>query len=477
MATIPETLAIGWTFHQAGDLPRAAQTYRQVLESDPGFAQAWCLLGAVNQVMGKLDESVANYQEALRLAPDLAEARNNLGLALYNQGMTDEALASYREALRLKPDYPDAHNNLGNALQSQGALDEAAACYRRALAIDRAHADAHHNLGNTLRALGLLDEALLSYERALWIRPDQAQFHLSRALLWLHMGDFQRGWPEFEWRWKCPEYSLPPFRQPIWDGTPLNGRTLLLFADHGMGDTIQFIRYAPIVKQRGGRVIVACRRPLARILTTAPGIDHVVAEGDPLPEFDVYAPVMSLPRILGLTQSPAIPYLAADPKLVEHWKRELGPLPELKIGLAWQGNPSYRKDRQRSFNLAQLAPIARVPGVRLYSLQRAPGSAQIPEVAESFQVTDLGTHLGDFMDDAAVMANLDLVISAETSLAHLGGALGIPVWVALSFNPDWHWPADRPESTWYPTLRLFRQKSWGNWDEVFERMAGELSKK
>lgn len=477
MATIAESLTAGWTFHRAGDLSRAAGIYREVLEADPANAHAWCLLGAIHHAQGDHDATISSYEIALRLEPNHAEARNNLGFALAVQGLTDEAIAHYREALRIKPEYADAYNNLGTALHVVGEIDEAIACYERAIELDCAHADAHHNLGILRRATGRLDEALASYERALWIAPDRPQFHLSLGILLIAMGDFERGWREYEWRWRCPEFSLPSFHQPIWDGSPLRGRTILLYPDHGMGDTIQFIRYAPIIKRMGGRVIACCQRPIARVLATCPGIDQLVTEGDPTPAFDVYVPLMSLPRILGTTVNtvPAdVPYLHADPRLVDRWRDELRPFEGFKIGVAWQGNPQYPNDRDRSFPLSALEPIARLPGVRLFSLQRGLGREQIEAHAESLGLIDLAGRFTDFMDNAAAMRSLDLVIVPDTSLSHLAGSLGVPVWLALCLAPDPRWMTGREDSVWYPRHRLFRQTAPGHWDDVFARMAAEL---
>jgi Tfp pilus assembly protein PilF len=477
MATINDALAIGWKLLQAGDLARAEQVYRKVVEIDPAVVQAWYLLGAVTQLQGKVDLAVTSYQHVLRLEPGHVEALNNLGVALQSQGKIEEATACLRQAIEFKPDYADAQSNLGNALQEQGQLDLAVACYRRAIDLKPVFFDVHNNLGNALRASGRLVESVASYDRALELKPDHAQVHLSRALCWLQMGDFERGWAEYEWRLKCKEFSIPAFRQPLWDGSPLEGRAILLYADHGLGDSLQFIRFAPLVKVRGGRVIVACRQALARLLATCRGIDHVVAEGSLLPDFDVYAPLMSLPRVFGTTVTaiPAeVPYLTADEALVEQWYRELEPLSGFKIGIAWQGNPHNRRDRQRSFRLAQLEPLACVRGVRLFSLQKGVGTEQIGELCGRFAVTDLGSRLADFMDSAAVMRNLDLVITPDSSLAHLAGALGVPTWVAIPFAADWRWQTEREDSPWYPTIRLFRQNRAGKWDDIFERMAAKL---
>jgi Tfp pilus assembly protein PilF len=479
MATIPEVMALGWRYVQAGDWSRAEEVYRKVLEANPCVAQAWYLLGAVNQVRGQLDESVAHYEQALRLVPDFAEVHNNLALTLQRRGKRAEAVSHLRLAIQSKPDYAEAFNNLGNALQDQGELDEAIACYQRAIHLDPNYAEAHNNLGNALRAGGQLGGAVASYDRALQLQPDHAQVHLSRALAWLQMGDYDRGWPEYEWRLKCPEYAIPMFRQPLWDGAPLRGRAILLYADHGLGDALQFIRYAPLVQDRGGRVLVASRRPTARLMASCRGIEQVVSEGEDLPPFDDYAPLMSLPGILGTTVAriPAeVPYLAADAALVAQWRSELAALDGFRIGIAWQGNPQYQTDRRRSFRLALFERVACVPNVRLFSLQKGFGREQLDEVESRFAVTDLDNRLDDFMDTAAVMMNLDLVIAPDTSLAHLAGALGVPVWVALPFVSDWRWMTDRDDSPWYPTMRLFRQKRWGDWEGVFERIAGELEK-
>ena len=356
MATAQERLVIGWNLIQAGDLTGAREFFRGLTQTEPSFVQAWYLLGAVNQLQGNITESLANYERVLRLDPNNVEALNNLGVALQSVGMPDEAAASLRIALWNKPDYAEAHSNLGNALKDQGDLEGAVACYRRAIEIDPNYFDAYNNLGNGLRAQGHLAESVSCYEKALELKPGDPQMHLNRALAWLQMGDFERGWPEYEWRLKCKEYAIPAFQQPQWDGAPLEGRTILLYADHGLGDTLQFIRYAPLVKERGGHVIVACRKPIARLVASCPGVQQVIPEGSLVPEFAVYAPVTSLPMIFGTTLSsvPArVPYLAADAALVSRWRDELSSPGAFKIGVAWQGNPRYRRDSERSFRLSK----------------------------------------------------------------------------------------------------------------------------
>ena len=477
MATIQDALAIAWKLFQAGDLAGALRVYSKVVEIEPRVVAAWQMIAAIHQLQGRLDQAITSYEQVLGLDPNHVEALNNLGVALHSQGKIESALDCLQRAARLEPDYADAHSNLGNVLQEQGKLDEAVASYRQALRLEPAYFDALNNLGNTLRAQGKLAESAAAYERALHVKPDNPQVRMSRALCWLQMGDFERGWAEYEWRLNCKEFSIPAFRHPRWDGSPLQGRPILLYADHGLGDSIQFIRYAPMVKARGGRVIVACQAPLARLMATCPGVDQVVAEGSLLPDFAFYAPLMSLPRIFGtsLASIPAqVPYLAAETALVEQWHRELGQGGGFRIGIAWQGNPRYLRDRQRSFRLGQLEPLAHFAGVRLFSIQKGFGIEQIAELDGRFAVTDIGSRFTDFMDTAAVMREIDLVITLDSSLAHLAGALGAPAWVAIPIAADWRWLTEREDSPWYPTMRLFRQKRWGDWDEVFERMAGEL---
>ncbi|MHB1560332.1 MAG: tetratricopeptide repeat protein [Isosphaeraceae bacterium] len=477
MTTIDELMAAGWRSFEAGDLDGAIGWYGRVLEQQSETAWAWYMLGGIAQLRGRLADAEACYRRAIRLAPDLPDAHNNLAVALQATGRGDEALDSLRRAIVLRPDYAEAYNNLGNVLHDRGALNEAIGAYHRALSLRPDYVEAHHNLGNVLRSAGRTAESIACFDRALALRPDAAMIHLSRAMALLEMQDYRRGWPEYEWRLKCPRWEIPRFDRPMWDGGPLEGRTILLYADHGLGDSIQFIRYAPMVRDRGARVVVSCPGAAARLLATCEGVELVVVDRTPLPEFDVYAPLMSLPGLLGTDAASipvSVPYLSADPVLVRSWAAALPATDELCIGVAWQGNPTHPRDRFRSFPLERLAPIAARPGVRLYSLQKAHGRQQLAALAGRFLVDDLADSLGDLMDTAAVVSSLDLVIAADTSVAHLAGALGVPVWVALPFAADWRWIPRRDDNPWYPTMRLFRQRDWGDWDDVFARMAAAL---
>ena len=468
---------LGAVLREQGKLDEAVACCRRALQLKPNDAEIHNNLGAALNEQGKLDEAVACYRGALQLKPDYAEAHNNLALAFKDQGKLDEAVACCRRALQWKPDFVQAHNNLAATLSQQGKLDEAIACCRRALELKPDYAEAHNNLGLALNKQGKLDEANACYRRALELKPGYADAHVNQSMLWLLTGDFPRGWPEYQWRWKAKPSECRDFSQPLWDGQPLEGRTILLHAEQGRGDTIQFVRYAALVKQRGAVVIVECPRPLLSLLTSCAGIDRLVARGEELPPFDVQAPLLSLPGIFqtALGEIPAtIPYLFADPVLVEHWRQELSGIAGFKIGIAWQGNPKYPSDRDRSLPLGCFEPLARCCGVQLLSLQKDFGTEQLQEVAQRFPVIDLGSRLdeasGAFMDTAAVMMNLDLVVTSDTAVAHLAGALGVPVWVALPLVPDWRWLLDRSDSPWYPTMRLFRQERRGDWPGVFRRI-------
>jgi tetratricopeptide (TPR) repeat protein len=456
---------------------------QQALRLQPNYAQAHVNLGNACGWLGRGDEAIACFHRALKLDPDLAEAHNGLGAALAALDRLDAAIAHYRAALRLKPDFAAAYYNLGLALFKQTNWDDAAAALQQALRLQPNRAETHYRLGGALGEQGKLEEASDCFQRALELKPDYAEAHWAFAYGKLLDGDFEKAWPEYEWRWRLKESSPRPFDPPVWDGSPLSGRTILLHAERGLGDTIQFIRYAAVVKRLdGGTVIVECPKSMVVLLAGCPGIDRLVAAGSELPPFDVHAPLLSLPRILNTTLAtvPAdIPYLRANAKLVDMWQGQLARYPGFKVGIAWQGNPRYARDRQRSVRLTHFARLARLEGICLISLQKGPGTEQLHEGENPFGVIDLSNELdmstGAFMDTAAVMKNLDLVIAPDTAVAHLAGALGVPVWLALSYVPDWRWLLEREDSPWYPSMRLFRQTQLGDWNGVFERMAQRLS--
>jgi tetratricopeptide (TPR) repeat protein len=473
---------LGFVFDLQQKYDEAIAHYREALRLNPLHDNAHYNLAIVLHKQGKLDEARAGFQQALRVKPDDVAAQNNLGVVLMDLGQVNDAVLCFRQALRLDTNHVEALTNLGNAVARQDKLDESIRCYEQALRLKPNSAAAWTNLGNVRRQQGRFDEALACYARALSHDPGHAETHLNRAHLLLLLGQWAQGWPEFEWRWQTTGFIRPNFRQPRWDGSPLAGRTLLVLAEQGLGDTLHFIRYAPLVKQLGGKVIVQCQPPLLRLLAGQPGIDLLCAAGSPSPTFDCYVPLLSLPGLFhtSVNNVPAtVPYLQPDTALVSHWRQELHPLEGFKVGIAWQGNPAFPGDSQRSLPLAQFECLSKVPGVRLISLQKGPGTDQLRTVTGQFSVLDLSSRLdeanGPFMDTAAIMKDMDLVIASDTAVAHLAGALGVPVWVPLPWIPDWRWLLQREDSPWYPTMRVFRQTTSGRWDDVMDRLAAELT--
>lgn len=351
-----------------------------------------------------------------------------------------------------------------------------------AVALHPDHAGAWNSLGLTLHQQGELDAAVACYSRAHQLDPDNVEVRWNRALAWLVQGDFERGWPEYEWRWKSPKAeSLPYSERPRWDGSPLGGAPILLHANQGLGDTIHFIRYAPLVKARGGTVIVQCQPELIPLLSNCVGIDLLAANEEPPPIFAVQAPMLSLPGILGTTVETIpseVPYITADPTLVAQWGKRLSSVKGCRVGIIWQGNPKHYWDHRRSFSLNYFEQLTRIDGVRLISLQKSSGVEQLDAASGRFPIIALGGHFDDaggaFTDTAAVLNHLDLVITPDTAVAHLAGAMGVPTWMALCFSSDWRWLRERNDSPWYPSLRLFRQERLGDWEGVFARMADDL---
>ena len=478
--SLQELLIQGLQLHQADQYPQAEAVLGQVVRTDPSNTDAWVLLAETCLLQGKFAEADAAYRCALRLRPLRAFDYVNHGVALLKRGLWDEAVASLRYAQNLEPRDFNVLNTLGVALKDQGNLDESVACLLQATRLAPGFADAFNNLGVALMSLGRHDEAGRSLQEALRLRPDFAEGHKTLGMVLLQQGDYANGWREYEWRLACPDCAPPSFDQPRWDGGPLQGRTILLYPEQGLGDTLQFIRYAPLLKERGGRVVVLCQANLIPLLFRCPGIDELVPYGT-LPRFDVHSSLVSLPGLFGTTLDtvPAqVPYLFPDAALVAQWGRDLGARTGIRVGIVWQGRLTHPNDRERSTRLVFFAPLARLPGVHLISLQKEPGSEQLGEVTEQFAVIDLGSQLdetsGAFMDTAAVMQCLDLVITVDTSAAHLAGALGVPVWVAQACAPDWRWQWDAESTPWYPTMRFFRQAERGKWEAAFERIAAAL---
>lgn len=481
MATVAAALASALEKHRRGELALAESMYREVLAREPRHAQALGLLGTLALQTSRLDEAIALLERSVAIEKAV-EPLCNLGSAYLKARRFQDALRVLDEAIRLDPRSAFAHLNRGLAQERLGQLDEAAAAYRRCLELHDTHVFALNNLGNVLRVQGRLDESLGYFERALSVDPSYARAHYNRSLVLLGLGRLAAGFDEYEWRLRCDAFRPRAFAQPTWDGSPLSDQTLLVYAEQGLGDTLQFVRYLPLVAGRCGRVIVEVPPVLIPLLEQS-GFRGLVPRGAALPHFDVQISLASLARVFGTTPEtiPAdVPYLAASPMLVERWRARLAQYDGFKVGIAWQGSPTYREDRYRSIPLACFAPLAEVPGVRLFSLQKGLGVEQISALPGGLGIVDLGSQIdnlaGAFMDTAAIVRNLDLIVSSDTACAHLAGALNARAWIALGFSPDWRWLTRRTDSPWYPSLRLFRQTSFGDWSEVFRSMAVELAR-
>jgi tetratricopeptide (TPR) repeat protein len=472
---------LGNALKDKGQLDEAISVYRQAIALRPKYAGAYGNLGVALKIKGEVDEAIASYQRAITLRPNYPEAYYNLGIALKEKGRLDEAVAAFRQAISQRPNFSEAYNNLGDALTDKGELNEAIAACRQAIAQKPSNAEAYYNLGNALVAQQRFDEAIDLYRQSIAIKPNRAEVHFNLASALLMRGEFQQGWEEYEWRWKLKEYQplLRNFPQPRWDGSGFEGRTLLLHAEQGLGDVLQFIRYLPIVAQRGGKIILECQAELQRLFQAVAGMCEIVVRGRPLPPFDLHCPLLSLPRVFGtdLSNLPkTLPYLSPEPALIDAWSRTLGPADgQMRVGLAWAGSPRFKGDRTRSMNLRQLAPFAAIRGIKFYSLQKGPAEEQAKNPPVGLELVDLGPGLKDFVDTAAAMSLMDLIITTDTSVPHLAGALGRPVWVMLQFVPDFRWLLERDDSPWYPTMRLFRQSARGDWDGVAARVAEALS--
>jgi tetratricopeptide (TPR) repeat protein len=484
VSTIAESLAQGLELHKRGELARAEPIYRAILAREPDHAEALHLLGLVALQTSRIAEALPLLEQAVARKPQDAERLGNLAVAYRLSGRPQDAVSTLDEAIRLKPCSAGAYYNRGLALYDLGRLDDVAADYRRTLELTGGnHASALNNLGDLERELGQFDAALAHLDAALALDPRDATAHYNRSLVLLSVGRLAEGFAENEWRLRLAAFRPREFSQPRWDGGPLRQETLLVYAEQGLGDVMQFVRYLPLVARRAERVHVEVPPAVVPLLNAA-GFRGLVAQGSPLPHFDAHVSLASLPAVFGTTLESipaAVPYLAADGPRVERWRGELARYDGLKAGIVWQGNPTFREDRFRSIPLAALAPLAAVPGVRLFSLQKGPGSEQLSQFAAAFRIVDLGSRHDNesatFADTAAIMRNLDLVVTSDTACAHLAGALNVPVWLALSRSPSWRWLQHRADSPWYPSARLFRQASFGDWASVFRSMAGALGER
>jgi tetratricopeptide (TPR) repeat protein len=504
--------------HRRGLLDEAAALYKRVLAMRPNQPDALHLLGRIADAkhepvsalalidraiaadgyiaafhvsrgsvllsLGRADEAKHALQQALRLDPDNAEAHNTLGNALLRSGERNASVESYRRALAIRPQYAEARNNLGSALRALGRLDEGETELRRAIELHPGYASALANLGLVLQEQARYGEALEACDKAISADPAHPAARGNRAMLLLLLGRLREGFAEYEWRWRMPGFATPhrEFPQPMWTGDALAGRTLFVHAEQGLGSAIQFVRYAGLAGAKGGRLLLECQRPLQRLFAHSlarPGgpVAEVITKGEVLPPFGCHAPLMSLPHLLGTTLDTIpgeAPYLTAPPDDIAAWRGRLSGAPRPRVGLVWAGNANHENDHNRSMPAQFLAPLVANRRATFFSLQ-VPAAPDAVAVFPAGSVVDLALMLRDFAETAAVIANLDLVISVDTAVAHLAGALARPVWLLLPYVPEWRWLLERDDSPWYPTMRLFRQGKAGDWESLVKRVTEVLS--
>jgi len=514
MADVSEKMAIAVRHHQAGRLDQAEHSYRSLLESAPDDPAVLHSLGvlahqrrendlavellekaiAINQnvpqfhnnlgialkALGKFEEAVTACEKAVALEPGYAQAFKNLGNALLSCGKSEKAVQAYRKVIALKPGCAEAYNDLAIVLAKQGNYDEAMANSARAIEIKPDYAHPYNTMASTCHMRGEFDKAIENCRKALQLKPDCPEAHNNLGMTLLLKGQFEQGWAEYAWRRLAGDVDhVNRLENPGWDGCCFKGKTLLIHCEQGMGDNIQFVRYLPMVKQRGGTVVFTAGSPLADLLRTVDGIDIILeAASDRLRnmKFDYCVSVLDLPGIFGTTAEtiPAkVPYIFAEPEKVRFWRSKVDG-DKFKVGIAWAGSQVHDNDRNRSCLLRDFLPLSGIEGVAVYGLQKGPATRQIEELAGDITVTNFGEQFKDFTDTAAAVENMDLIISVDTAVLHLAGAMGKPAWGLLPFVPDWRWMLDRADSPWYPTIRLFRQSQWGDWADVFGRVAGQL---
>ncbi len=468
---------LGNACRDCGRSDDAIAAYRDAIHLEPLMIAAHAGMGDVYRRKGDWVQSIAAYKAAIEIQPNIAEIQNNLGIALSDSGKPDDAIVCYRRAIELRPDFAKAHFNLGNALRDQDKLEEAIASYRRAVEIQPGFSEAHSNLGTALKASGQISAAIRAYDEAIRANPELPESHWNRSLAFLIQGDYERGWAEYEWRHRCASATNRPEIQ--WNGEDLNGKTILLHAEAGQGDTIQFVRYVPMVAGLGARIVLECQPELCRLLRGLAGLTAVIPFGQPVPAFDVHCPLMSLPRVFGtrLESIPReVPYLAPEPNISDRWKRILKPANgRRRIGLVWAGRSEHQYDRARSIMLRDLAPLAEIDGLEFYSLQKGAAAEQALDPPEGMKLINHTAMFTDFAETAGLVSNLDLVIAVDTAVAHLAAALGRPTWILLAYAPDWRWLLERLDSPWYPSIRLFRQESIGDWTGVIRDVCRNLA--
>ncbi len=473
---------------QRGKLGAAEEAYRQALAFRPRYAEALCGLGNVFRARGELRGAESCFLQALDARPELAEAACNLGDVLQASGRFDEAETYCRQALALRPDYPDALTNLAAVCKRLGRLDEAEAHCRQALALDPSHARAYGTLGTIANERGRLDEAEAHYRKALTLTPGERAGPFNLGALRLLRGDYREGLELYESRFETFVVgdlagSTGLFRSlgqvPRWRGESLAGRRLLVWTEQGLGDSLMVMRFFAQLGERGaGKVIVRCESPLQRVMAAMPGVDRTTTETEPVPfgEFDLHCPIMSLPLLFDARPDSLpnnVPYLSVPGPLRQHWRNRVSAIGKPTVGLAWAGSRSLRDDARRSIPLRRFSSLLGIGGIQLISLQKGDAAEQLRDCG--WEVPDWMDECADFLDTAALVVNLDLVIAVDTAVAHLAGALGRPVWLLNRFESEWRWGLGREDSPWYPTMRILRQPVPRDWDSVIAQVRADLA--
>jgi Flp pilus assembly protein TadD len=459
----------------AGKPGEAIRICRRFLMQEPRAARVHYALGIALNIAGQVEESIAEFRQAVALKADFYEALTNLGNVLVSAGRLGEAIEAFSEAVRLQPGLAEMHVNLSNVLRDSWRLKEAEVEGVKGVVLKPEMPEAQLCLGAVAACLGEFERAKACYRKAIAQRPGYSAAHMNLGLMELVTGNLGEGWKEYEWRRQCAEAVTPRgFREPQWTGQDVAGKRVLIFPEQGFGDAIFFVRYVPMVAAKGAKVILECAPALGRLFGRVPGVEKLVEARQGLGALDFQCALPSLPHAFGTdlgTIPASVPYLSADDKIVQKWKESIGREEGVRqIGIAWAGSGANRNDRNRSMPLEKWGAILGVKGCRFHSLGTLPPPA-------GFEVADWSGQLTDFAETAGLIANLDLVISVDTAVGHLAGAMGKPTWLLVAFPPDWRWMLERGDSPWYPTVRLFRQKRAGDWQTVMAEVAGELGRK
>lgn len=482
---------LGQALYYAKKYPEALYAYKKTIQYKPDHSRAFMQIGKVMIDVNQYGDAIDPLKQSLLLEPKNGDCRILLSRAYNDKHLFTQAIEVVEKGLTLEPHHINLKFELANTYNLINRLDESLAIYQYLNDLIPNNPSIIYNIAFTLKKLGLLAESLPYYNKVLELNPNHSEAIFSRGLAYLVVGDFEKGWHGYEWRYSRPSQgSLRDYNKPRWDGSDLQGKTILIHAEQGLGDTFQFIRYAQLVKEKNGIIIAAVQKPLVSIMKNCKGIDQVISLEETPPHFDVHSPIMSLPYVLKTridTIPNEIPYLFAEEKLVAQWKEKLSADKNFKIGVCWQGNDNYATPllratvAQKSVHPKQLQPICTIPGISVYSLQKTTGIDQLKDLPENMKIItfegDFDQTNGRFMDTAAVIKNLDLVITVDTSVSHIASGLGTPTWVMLPNPADWRWMMDRTDSPWYPkVLRLFKQPTPGDWESMIKEVAQELEK-